>query len=265
MELTNANYHSLEANRAYFSVSQYKSFMECEAKAMAEIRGEWVQEKTTALLVGSYVDAYFEGTLFKFKLDNPDIFKKNWQLKKSYAKADEIIKRILSDRMFVEYMSGQKQVIMTANMFGVDWKIKIDSLHPDKIVDLKIMRSLERIMGRTFVSFWNYDLQMAIYGGVYQLCTGNYIDTFLAVATKEDFPDLEIIEIPKWRKIECLDEVKRHLPRFIKIKQGTIEPERCGICDYCKATKVLTKPLDFELVGFSAHEIRAISGNINNH
>jgi len=162
-------------------------------------------------------------------------------------------------------MSGEKQAIFTANMFGAKWKIKIDSLLPDKIVDLKIMRSLERIMGKSLISFWKYDLQMAVYQAVHHLCTGACLDTFLAVATKEDFTDIEIIEIPKWRRLECLEEVERHLPRFIQIKQGSIEPERCGVCDYCKSTKVLTEPLDFELVGFSTHEIRAISGNINNY
>lgn len=265
MILTNDNYFSIEASKEYFSVSQYKSFMECEAKAMAEIRGEWEQKKTTALLVGSYVDAYFEGTLDTFKLENPEIFKKDWTLKADYIKADEIIKRIHSDKLFMEYMSGEKQAIFTADMFGAKWKIKIDSLLPDKIVDLKIMRSLERIMGKSFVNFWKYDLQMAVYQAVHHLCTGAYLDTFLAVATKEEFTDIEIIEIPKWRRLECLEEVERHLPRFIQIKQGSIEPERCGVCDYCKSTKVLTEPLDFELVGFSAHEIRAISGNINNY
>jgi hypothetical protein len=30
------------------------------------------------------------------------------------------------------------------------------------------------------------------------------------------------------------------------IKQGVIEPERCGKCDYCKRTKVLKKPTDSE-------------------
>ena len=94
MILTNDNYFSIEASKEYFSVSQYKSFMECEAKAMAEIRGEWKQKKTTALLVGSYVDAYFEGTLDTFKLENPEIFKKDWTLKADYVQADEIIKRI---------------------------------------------------------------------------------------------------------------------------------------------------------------------------
>ena len=65
-KLTAANYYSKEANERYFSVSQYKNFLDCPARAMAEIRGEYKQPMTTALLVGSYVDSYFEGTLEQF-------------------------------------------------------------------------------------------------------------------------------------------------------------------------------------------------------
>ena len=39
MLLNEGNYYDLEAGMAYFSVSQYKSFMKCEAAAMAEIQG----------------------------------------------------------------------------------------------------------------------------------------------------------------------------------------------------------------------------------
>lgn len=67
MILTPENYYSPEANFEYMSVSQFKDFsgtygqVGCEARAMAKLRGEYQEEKTTALLVGSYVDSYFEG------------------------------------------------------------------------------------------------------------------------------------------------------------------------------------------------------------
>ena len=48
MKLTQANYYSREANEAYMSASQYKSFARCEAAAMAELRGEWSRGSTQA-------------------------------------------------------------------------------------------------------------------------------------------------------------------------------------------------------------------------
>ena len=73
MQLTSENYYSQEANREYMSVSGYKDFagtygkLPCEFHAMEKLNGNWEDEKTTALLVGSYVDSYFEGSLEQFK------------------------------------------------------------------------------------------------------------------------------------------------------------------------------------------------------
>lgn len=69
MVLTAENYYSKEANKEYMSVSQYKDFagtygkMACEFSAVEKLEERWEQKKTTPLLVGSYVDSYFEGTL----------------------------------------------------------------------------------------------------------------------------------------------------------------------------------------------------------
>lgn len=258
MILTNENYYSNDANREYMSVSQYKQFRKCEAMAMAELTGEWKQPKSTALLVGSYVDSWFEGTLAEFRLENPEIFKKDGTLKADYIQAEEIIRNLTEDNIFMEYMSGEKQRIFTRELFGVPWKIKIDILLPDKIVDLKIMRSMERIMGKSFVEHWEYDLQMAIYAAVY----GKYVETYLAVATKQTPMDKEIIHIPKWRREELLNETERFLPHIIAVKSGQIEPERCGVCEYCRATKKIVEPIDFELVGLSLAERKALFGGL---
>ncbi len=260
MILTNENYYSPEANWEYMSVSQYKQFLNCEATAMAQLRGEWEQPKTTALLVGSYVDAWFEGTLGTFYKENPEIFKKDGSLKADYVQAAEIIDRVQADELFMEYMSGKKQEIFTAPLFGAEWKIKIDSLLPDKIVDLKVMRSMERIMGKSFVEHWGYDLQMAIYAAVYKAVTGRDLETYLAVVTKQVPADMEIIHIPQWRREELLEEVKINVPHILQVKRGERPAERCGVCEYCRATKQLIEPIDFELVGLSVAERKAIFG-----
>lgn len=258
--LTNENYYAPKSNMRYMSVSQYKSFIRCESAAMAELQGEWVRPKTTALLVGSYVDAYFEGTLDEFRQDNPAIFKRDGSLKADYVKAEEVIVRIEADPMFLEYMSGEKQVIRIAELFGCEWKIKVDSYLPDRIVDLKVMRSMERIIGKSFVEHWGYDNQMAVYGEIDHRAGAPVKETYLAVATKQDPPDLEVIHIPMWRREECLNDIQRNLPRILAVKAGKTPPRRCGVCEYCRKTKKLVEPLDFELVGFSQKELDAMRG-----
>ncbi|MEG0898460.1 MAG: PD-(D/E)XK nuclease-like domain-containing protein [Oscillospiraceae bacterium] len=269
MKLTNANYYSAKANREYMSVSQFKDFNKCEAMAMAKLNGLFVQEKSTALLVGSYVDSYFEGTLGEFKEANPEIFKKDGDLKADYKQAETIIKRIESDKLFMEYMAGEKQIIRTGELFGAKWKIKIDSLPKDKIVDLKCMRSMERIMGISFVEHWQYDWQMAVYREIERYgrekklkkCVSP-LETYLAVATKETPTNLEVIHIPDWRLRECLLEIENLMPRVLAVKNGEVEPERCGVCEYCRMTKVLTAPIEFEDVGFSNKDLKAMKGLI---
>ena len=264
MMLTNENYFSPENQRKYLGVSQYKNFigtmgrLGCEAQAMALLNDEWqMDDKSTALLVGSYVDAHFEGTLDIFRAKNPEIFKKNGELKADYIKADEIINRIERDPLFMQYMSGEKQTIMTAEMFGSPWKIKIDSYLKNKaIVDLKVMKSIKdhfwtKDFGYLdFIQHWGYDIQGAVYQEVVYRNTGERLPFFIAAASKEKEPDIELIWVPDEHLKEKLIEVEQNTPKIMMLKNKDAEPIRCEACDYCKHTKVLTKPIHFsELLG----------------
>lgn len=255
MLLNAQNYYSQGMNKRYMSVSQFKDFLCCEDMAMAKMAGKYKQPKTTALLVGSYVDAYFEGTIEKFIAENAEIIlKKDNELRAEYRQANMIIDRVKQDQLFMNYMSGKKQKIFTAELFGTKWKIKIDSLCKDKIVDLKCMRTLAPIMGVSFVSHWMYDIQLAIYQEIYYRATGKRLETYIAACTKEPVTDLEIIHIPQWRLDECLCTVEKQMPHILAVKKKKYPATKCGMCDWCKQNKVLKKPIDFESVGFRNNE-----------
>ena len=251
MKLTQRNYFSKKANLEYMSVSQFKAFEKCQASALAEVKGKYKREETTALLVGSYVDAYFEGTLANFIKKHPEIYKKDGTLKAEYAQAEAIIQRILKDRFFMNYLSGKKQVIMTGTISSVPVKIKIDSLHPDKIVDLKIMANFDSIFdaenGRLpWFEAWGYDLQGAVYQEIVRQNTGEQLPFYLAAATKEKVTDLDIVHIPQQMLDIQLDRFKRYVEMFDAIKKDIIPAERCQKCEYCKISKVLTEPTEAE-------------------
>lgn len=247
MRLTNENYFSLENQMKYMGVSQFKAFQKCQASALAEITGNYLKEPTTALLVGSYVDSYFEGTLDKFKKANPQLYKRDGSLKNEYLKAEQIIMRVNSDKLFSEYMSGRKQVVMTGEIEDVEVKIKVDVLHDDKIVDLKVMadfsdKYIEERGRVSWIEAWGYDLQGAVYQEIVRQNTGKKLPFYIAAATKESEPDIDIVEISQaFLDIE-LEEVKEYIQYFDAIKHGLIEPSRCENCNYCKKTKVLRKP-----------------------
>ena len=204
MEINNTNYFSPEANAQYMSVSQFKSFRDCEAKAMAEIRGEYVRIPSKDLLMGSYVDAYFSGEMNDFIDKHPELFnKRTGELKADYKRCDEMIQRAERDEMFMRYMDGSKQVIMTGELFGIPWKVKVDVLHDDKIVDLKLMKDMEPIFKegerKTFIDAWGYDIQGFVYQQIVKQNTGKEMPFYLAVITKETTPDIEVIHIPQYR------------------------------------------------------------------
>ena len=247
--LTNENYFNLENELKYFGSSQFKNFIDCEASALAQIRGEYVREKTDAMLVGSYVDAHFEQTLDLFKAQNPSIFTKNGELKANFKLAEDIIDRIEKDDMFMKYMSSEKQVIKTGKLFNHDFKIKIDSYHPGKcIVDLKIMKDFEPIWiadrGKLhFIEAWRYDFQAAIY----QAIEGNKLPVIIAAATKQkDAIDIELFKIPQQKIDSALKIIEAYIDRFADIKKGIIEPTRCEKCTHCRKTKVLKTIREYE-------------------
>lgn len=232
MELTQNNYHSPEQNSKYFSVSQYKDFMKCEAMAMAKISGVYQQPVTKALLVGSFVDSYFEGTLDAFIRDNPVVFTRKNELRSEFRKANEIIGRVKTDPLFMQFMSGEKQRILTFELFGVHWKMKMDSyLQGICITDLKVVANFRTL------PYWRYDLQGALYQAGVQRVTGEQLPFYLAAATKEKVPDLDIFQIPQPTLQLAIREIEEHMPRFQAVKAGLEPPEHCGHCDYCKSIK----------------------------
>lgn len=253
MKLTQRNYFSKKANKEFMSVSQFKSFEKCQASALAEINGKHKREMTTSLLVGSFIDAYFEGekSMVKFINGHPEVFKKDKTLKAAYIQANEIIKRIERDALFKSFISGKKQVIMTGEISGVPVKIKIDDLHDDKIVDLKIVKDFENIYDSEkgsvpFFEFWEYDLQGAVYQEIVRQNTGKVLPFYLAAATKEKVTDIDIVEMKQMYMDFALDRFKSEVPMFDAIKKGIIEPDRCEKCEFCKNSKVLTAPTSAE-------------------
>ena len=255
--LTNDNYYSPEANWRYMSVHQYLDFVGhmgvhgCEKRAMASLNGAYEKEKTTPMLVGSYVDSYFEGSLDQFKKDNPDIFTQKGELKAAYKQAEKMIARAEKDEKFMAYMSGEKQVIKTGYLFGCDWKIKIDSYIPGKaIVDLKTTSDLHkawRVQDYGYASvaeYWAYTVQMAVYQKIVEIDTGEKLPCILAFVTKEDSPELKLCYIDQMTLDHALNEVEMNMTSVLMVKNGEVEPIPCGKCDYCKATEPIEEVIN---------------------
>lgn len=303
MKLTQANYYSPKANREYFSVSQFKDFMKCPAMAMAKLRGEYKDEESRALLLGSYVDEMLTGTFksqVKFIAENyAELFQKSSKLvgvlnkfdtlgerkeflsgcddilyffcegNKPFAdivQANETIERVKNQPLMMKYLGGKHQVIMTGEIEGVPFKIKMDSFDPDEyITDLKYMASLRSPnLFVPMVKYWGYDYQSAVYQEIVRQNIGKRLPFFFDVATKEKPAHLALGEINQYNIDEALDIVKNNIVRFQKIKTGELPIERCEDygCDYCTTTKIITEPIDTDLFGMSTAQIKAMRGEL---
>lgn len=230
--LNNENYYD---DDEYMSVSSFKRYQKCELEGMQP----W-GEPSDAMLVGSYVDSYVEGTLDKFIADNPQIISSRGatkgELKSEFQKASEICKYIDNDRVFKQFMSGEKQTIMTGVIGGVPFKIKMDSYSKGiAINDLKVMRTITDSKGNfyDFITPWGYDLQLACYQEIVRQNTGEKLLCYICAVTKETPINSVIINIPQVFLDRALYTVESTIQRYYDIKMGKIEPQGCGICPTC--------------------------------
>lgn len=247
MELNAKNYYEPSP---YMSASQFKAFLNCEAAALAESEGEYRREPSSALVQGQYVDAYFTGNVEEFRGSHPELFKKDGALKSTFTTCEAAIARIEKDETAMEYLEGEKQVIVTGEILGVPCKGKLDVLHDDRIVDLKCMRDFlpvwkdgERL---DFIRAWGYDIQAYFYTELVRQVTGKTLPFYILAVTKEASPDLLLVEIPDWLITSAGEVVRHYINRFDAIKRHEIEPRRCGKCAYCKETKRIEKPMKYE-------------------
>ena len=259
MMLTEQSYYSAEMNKKYCSASQYLSFVGrpavpgCEARTMAELNGEYQPETTKAMQIGSILDALWEGATTEELVDRfPDCVSTRGatkgQIKSEFYQAIQMYQRTSKDPLFAKYMSGKKQVIMTGEIEGLPFKIKMDSFHPGAaIVDLKTTqdshpshRYYNKLTGErlAFYLWWNYDVQLAIYREIVRQNTGDELPCFIAAIDKKPHPRPEIIQLDDVLLDEALETVKQNCKKIIMLKSGEIDPIRCESddCDYCRDT-----------------------------
>ena len=256
VQLNNQNYHSNEANLFYWSNSQYKEFLDCEARAVAKLQG-WTEPPSDALLIGSYVHSYFESkeVFEEFKANTPQIISSRGptkgMLKSEFLVADRLIHTIENDPLCMFVLQGKKEVIMTMEFAGARWKVKLDCYNPDRnrFSDIKTVQKIHKETWDpsngyvTFVEAQGYVTQMSLYAEAERRNKGRdgWIEPIIVAVSKEDPPDKAVISLDAYDIQRELDGIQANMPRLVEVKSGRAEPRRCENCRYCRETKVLNK------------------------
>lgn len=242
------------------SVSQFKSAIECEARVIAELKGEHERPSSLALTVGSYTHAAFESdqVFDEFVEANRSvIFNTRGGKYADFKQADSMIKTIKNDRFSMFALEGEKEVIYTGELFGVLWKIKVDAINHGRktFTDLKTTQSLSKRCWSdkyskyvSFVEEYDYVLQMAIYREIIYQNTGAYYVPYIVAVTKETPPDKAILHFDDSRFGFELEYTKEYLPNIVAAKIGNKDPKRCEICEYCRTTKQLKNTFEIEFL-----------------
>lgn len=269
MTLNSENYYSRQASIEYLSVSQLKSFAGCpavhgcEARALAELSGDYIAPVTDALLIGSLVDVLLLGNdneKERFFAEHPEILasrgKTAGQLKSQYAHALEMVERVKRDDFFMRTLRGDHQVVLTGKLFGHPCKAKLDVLGDKYITDLKTTRSImegfydPEVRRRiSFAQAYRYDWQAAVYRELVRQNFGKDLPFFLSVVSKEAVPDIAVMQIDNESMDAAMEELEPIVSRVVALKNGEELPERCESCDFCRGSKVLTAPISWLDIG----------------
>lgn len=246
LEVTKDNYFE---NTGHLSVSKFKRFLRCEKNGLSE----YGNPTSLALLVGSYVDAYVEGTLDEFVDKHPEIIssrgKTKGELKSDFKQADEICDFIDNDSNLQDFLGGEKQKIMVGEINGIPYKIMMDSYDEGiAISDLKIMKSITNRDGSyyDFIEQWGYNFQASIYQEIVRQNTGIQLPFFICALTKEYPINSAIIQVDQDTMDRALDIVKENSPRFYDLMNNLAFANGCGKCGTCISSRKVTPIISME-------------------
>lgn len=252
-------YHGADASRAFMSNSQFKSFRECPARTVAELRGDHKSGDKEAMMLGSYIDRALlttETLLPWLKRDDvkPWFVRKDGKPSALMAKGVRMVERARSDDNFMASLFGDHQVYVTFTMFGAEWKAAMDSCWhapgDGMLTDLKTTASLSRTewhpQAKRHVPFYEafgYWRQMAVYREAYRAKFGEYpAHVMLAVVSSEEVPGLRVLRFNNAARFANeLDTIRQWMPTVARWKAGEIfdhpaRTYRCEECEYCRKT-----------------------------
>lgn len=259
LKITQANYYSQEANKAYFNVSSIKQYLKCPRKWKAMLDGEWVEPDKDVFFYGHYVDcALTEPKKF------PAFCQENWERMSKYngkeklvviEHLDEAIRMVKNQPLFMKFLEGSKQEIITLPDFhGFPFRCRLDVINFDELfmTDLKTARTItgksyceSRKKRLNFIDFWDYWMQAACYLEAIRIKYGLTMKGYIAAMEKTSPYDHDVFELTQDRSAmqNALWKAKQSMKEMSELfQEEPADLPGCEACDYCVSQKVLTEP-----------------------
>ena len=184
-----------------------------------------------------------------------------------FIQADKMIETVQNDKLMKTFidLDGENEKIITGNLFNVKWRGKLDKYCKDMriIIDYKTVANIWETsynpitkQRETFVEKYGYIMRAAVYSilemqtyfnvsfeEAYKMLlsdSGDLPEFILLCVSKQDVPDKEVLRLNHTQEyIRSLDYVREKMHRIQTVKEGRTAPKRCGVCEYCRATKQL--------------------------
>jgi hypothetical protein len=269
MQLTAANYHSPEANQAFMSVSQFKDWRPCPARAHA-----WYvrQDPRAAERVGEgmAVSAYGDALLLDPTAVKPVLAKYAEHLVLTSGalskKAEEMGRTVaFVQAQFPELRDllarTTLQPIITFSIAGMPWKARLDILDQANrmIWDVKMVADVDeeefvpRLRTRgNFIAVYEYALQLAVYQEAVRQATGDeYGVGIIGIGKPVPSAPTPALKVFRWdpayqgQLYEELQQVAAAVPHIAELRvapdlrelEHETEGIRCELCEYCRLTR----------------------------
>jgi hypothetical protein len=262
IDIDSSNYYSPESNFQYMNSTQYGNWIECEAKEKAIQNGEFEEEENRTFILGNYVHSWNDNTMEEYiEKYRHHLFKRGGEKYSDVKKCDAVIETFERDE-FITFLlrdkNAEKEIIAVSYFASVWWKVRIDdwNLEKTRIIDVKTSGDMHKKYWdndeRKYVNFvehYNYMRQMAIYQKAVKnkFNISDDIQVLLVVGEKNYIADKMVVNMSDPDRFEYeLRKIEENMPRILRVKYGLEEPNRCGVCDYCKSTKQLSSTVYYK-------------------
>ena len=247
LKLTHDNYFSEEAEMAYMSYSQFKAFEMCpEAAVKAE------KEQKDYFTEGHFFEAVIDGEGGDFVEAHPEMLTRTGELRENYRRTIDAAIAIKEQPLLRRILSRcERQVILTGEIAGVPYKGCVDLLDPETgdTYDTKYVKDFRRVWSDVentrleWYFAYGYHYQAAIYRELVRQNLGKVGSQYIIAATKEKVPEIGFYQFTADIIDNALGIVEYMSPRYREMKDGKRDLPRCGVCDHCKKTKLITEPV----------------------